>query len=86
MEDMKRVKVMHPTSDNVVDVDIPDDMTIQELIDDLIESGFISEIPDGYTAALKDGVDTTNMDLSRTLVENGGGQDSTIRLFSGATA
>ncbi|MCI6006500.1 MAG: hypothetical protein SOY73_10170 [Blautia sp.] len=86
MEEMKRVKVMHPTSGNVVDVDMPVDMTIQELIDDLIDSHFVNEIPDGYTAALKDGVDITNMDLDKTLEENGGGEYSTIRLFSGAMA
>lgn len=86
MEDMKRVKVMHPTSGSVVDVDVPDDMTMQDLIDELIESGFINQIPDGYQAVLKDGSEATNMDLSKTLVENGGTSNSTIRLISGVVA
>lgn len=83
---MKRVKVMHPITNQVVDCDMPEDMTIQELVDDLIESGFINSIADGYQAVLKDGGGSNNMDLSKTLLENGGADNSTIRLLPGFQA
>ena len=50
MENLMRVKVMHPTNNNTVDVDIPDDMTVQDIIEELIESDFIERAQQGYQA------------------------------------
>ncbi len=88
MENLMRVKIMHPTENRTVDVDIPDDMTVQDVIDELIESDFIKPLAGGnkYDAVLKDGPEAVNMDLNKTLQENGVGNNSTIRLNNGTGA
>lgn len=86
MENLMRVKVMHPLDNNVVDVDIPEDMTVQDIIEELIDSGFIERAQQGYQAVLKDGQEAINMDLNKTLAENNATNNSTIRLLNGITA
>lgn len=86
MENLMRVKVMHPTNSNTVDVDIPDDMTVQDIIEELIESDFIERAQQGYQAVLKDGPEAINMDLNKTLAENNATNNSTIRLLNGIPA
>ncbi len=81
MAEMKRVRVIHPTSGNAVDIDIPENMILQDIIDELIESNFITPNANGYQAVLKDGTEPVTMDLSKTLEENGGLDNSTIRLL-----
>lgn len=87
MEEM-RVKVMHPTDNSVANIAIedPDHMTIQDIIEELIESGFIERAQQGYQAVLKDGPEAINMDLNKTLEENNATNNSTIRLISGIPA
>lgn len=87
MEEM-RVKVMHPTDNSVANVAIedPDHMTIQDIIEELIESEFIERAQQGYQAVLKDGPEAINMDLNKTLAENNATNNSTIRLLSGIPA
>lgn len=85
-EELTRVKVMHPTQNNTIDVDIPDDMTVNDIIQDLVEAGFINASSQGYQAVLKDGPEAINMDLNKTLAENGASNNSTIRLISGIPA
>ena len=81
-EELTRVKVMHPTQNNTVDVDIPDDMTVNDIIQELVEAEFINASPQGYQAVLKDGPEAINMDLNKTLAEDGASNNSTIRLIS----
>jgi len=81
-----RVKVMNPTGNNKVEVDIPDDMTVQDVINDLIEAGFIPNNQQGYDAVLKDGTETIQMDLNKTLVENNVTNDAVIQLLNGTQA
>lgn len=88
MEDLMRVKIMHPTENKTVDVDIPEDMTVQDVINELIEADFIKPLAGGnnFDAILKDGPEAINMDLNKTLQENGVGNNSTIRLSNGTRA
>ena len=45
-EQIMRVKVMHPTEHNIIDVDIPDDMTLSKVISELKEAIFIDTGPE----------------------------------------
>ena len=80
------IKVGHPSYNMVEDVEIEEKMTINDMIEELIEANFISQSPNGYQAILKDGREPIQMDLNKTLVENGGHEGSTIRLISGINA
>ena len=74
------VKFMHPTNNMVSDIAVEETMTINDMIEELIEANFMNRIPNGYEAVLKDGRDPIQMDLNKTLAENGGHAGSTIRL------
>ncbi len=54
MADIK-VKFMHPTDGRVVDVDLDEDITAAEAIEELIAGEFIIVNPDGYNLAKKGG-------------------------------
>ena len=81
-----RVKFMHPANNMASDIAVEETMTINDMIEELIEANFISQSPNGYQAILKDGREPIQMDLNKTLVENGGHEGSTIRLISGINA
>lgn len=73
MEEKTSVFVMHPTTNETINVDIPNDTTMGEVLDQLVEAGFLAVQPDGYDIALKDTVNHTQvaLDKSKTAIENG---------------
>lgn len=78
-EQIMRVKVMHPTEHNIIDVDIPDDMTLSKVISELKEAIFI-DTGWAYKAVLADGEEERELDLKKTLAENGVVENEMIRL------
>lgn len=80
MEEKRNVYFIHPTSGETVNVDVPNDTTLKDVIDQLIEAGFLAPVANGYMPALKDTVAGTssNLDPNKTLVENGVGNNSTL--------
>jgi hypothetical protein len=54
MADIK-VKVMHPTDGRVVDVNVDEAMTAQEMVSELVSNNFITANPQGYNLAIKGG-------------------------------
>lgn len=78
-EQIMRVKVMHPTEHNTVDIDIPDDMTLSEVISELKEAIFI-DTGWAYKAVLADGEEERELDMKKTLAQNGVVDNKMIRL------
>lgn len=81
------IKVMHPTNNSTVDVEIPDDMTLHEVVEELASEGFIANEGKGNIGAvLKDGPEAISLDMNKTLAENGAMNNSTIRLVNSTQA
>lgn len=80
MEEKRNIYVIHPTSGETVNVEVPNDTTLKDVIDQLITAGFLTPNANGYQPALKDAAagTSTALDPNKTLVENGVVSNSTL--------
>ena len=83
------IKVGHPSNNMVADVEIEEKMTINDMIEELIEEHFLEQYEWGYSAVWK-GKEYSDvwegkaaprlLDENKTLQENGVGDGAFIRI------
>ena len=77
------VNFQHPTNGKVISVTLDDTMTGQEAIGELIANDFVPPSSEGYNIAIKGG---SQLDNTKTLLENGVKDNDTIRVIPATDA
>ena len=75
------VKVIHPTNNSDVDLDVPENILLREVFAQLIEANFLSA-DQSYTGVLKPAgarKDSVTLDNEKTVGQNGIGNNDTIQ-------
>ena len=80
------VDFKHPTDGKVISVTLDDTMTGQEVIGELIANDFILSSSDGYEIAIKTESNSSVLDITKTLLENGVRDKDMIRVIPNTSA
>ena len=76
------IKVGHPSNGMVSDIAVEETMTINDMIEELIEVHFLEQYELGYAAILEDESAPRLLDENKNLKENGVGNGAVIRFYA----
>lgn len=75
------VKIIHPTNNSDVDIDLPEDILLRDVFSQLIEANFLTS-GQSYTGVLKpagERKESVTLDNDKTAAQNGIGNNDTIQ-------
>lgn len=79
------VNFMHPTDGRVMTVVVDDAMTAEEIVENLIENGFVPQHPEGYELAIVE-AEKTIIRADQTLAEAGARSGAKIQVLPSTPA
>ena len=81
------VKLIHPTTNQDIDLGLPEEIVLRDVFAQLIQEGFLEAGP--YEGALKPAgqrTESVHLDNNKTIAENGVDNNDTIQILNGTKA